>query len=40
MEVGNKIYRTIKMLLDRSEVFKDRPLYRIKIIFYIWGYNK
>lgn len=33
----NKLYRTFRMLGDKSEVFDDRPFYRWEVIAHIWN---
>lgn len=32
----SKFYRTLRILGDRSEIFDERPEFRIEIILHIW----
>ena len=32
----SKLIRTINILFDRSEAFKDRPSYKYEVILHIW----
>jgi len=36
MNWQSKIRRTINILLDKSEVFQERPFYRYSVILNIW----